>query len=654
MSDRNVILGVLRAMPGVVFVEPSRELVMQDEVHDAGRALLSRRGLPPSHPYVGWHTQAHAFDRSGALIRPQRLYFGGDPAAVASGLAPLAERGYAALGGRSVHEAFVLMRDARPERVDPALAEQWRTRLAVLSDDLLAEPREGEVAQLHELVRREDMRELWAPAFRALRIRDALTHGDLDGVLASEALSSLGREASPLVVFALRTRHPRAREAVARLAAEGKADAAMLAEWGPDGVDAARRHALAHPREIPRVYLDLVAASGGDPVTAGVALAERIRAEHPGVGDVAGSVASALVELRGGAHLGYELEFLRDERVPLWLRVVATERGSGGPRNPGTRAASLSHEPGRGVSAETVAAWLDAVDALRRRAGLPPAAGYDVRSSRGQKAAIAEREFVVGRHLDGLRAALRRDDLDEPAVAVLLELLYGADALTTDDLDVVAREWKRWFVKPGTSTPAPPALVTLTVACVEAGHPEAERMRDAVLRDKRQWSLPLRLLLIGALDRGRDADLAAEAELVDLAHGGTTGSREARYALSRVRARLRGVDPIVAACQSALEGPRRPLYIPYGFADVAIGLAQGGSGLWVHSFDDRSPRALRAALGLALDASLPWDFCRFVHHHVEESDVLDRPLDADPVLHVDELADLRSLRERADESLGTA
>ncbi|MBY8851217.1 hypothetical protein K7G98_23870, partial [Saccharothrix sp. MB29] len=262
MSDRALVLGVLRAAPGVVLVEPGPHLVMRDEVHDEARAELARRGLPASHPYVGWHTQADGFDGAGALVRPQRVLFGGDRAVVARALAELEPHGFAVLGGRTDGEVFVLHRDAAPARVEPALAEEWRTRLAVLCDEPLAPLRDGERARLHEVVAHAGMRDLLAPAVRALRLRRALTGDDLDVACSPEGLEALGSEAPAVVSHALGVGHARSREAASALAARGWADGALLRAWNDPGALRTARAAALGGRDTG-VYLDLVEWASG-------------------------------------------------------------------------------------------------------------------------------------------------------------------------------------------------------------------------------------------------------------------------------------------------------------------------------------------------------------------------------------------------------
>ncbi|MFL1378901.1 hypothetical protein [Nocardiopsis protaetiae] len=659
MSDRSLILDTLRRAPGVLFVEPGRHLVTQDEVHDHARAERERRGLPDSHPYLGWHTQAGGFDRTGALVRPQRVYFGGDRAAVARALSLLEPHGFALLGGRSDTEVFVLRRDAAPRRADPESTDQWRIRLEVLGDDRSGPVpfRDGEEELLHALIAHPGLRDLLAPAARALRLRGALTPADLDVVLSPEGLDALqphGDEASALVAHALEADHPRARPAATVLAELGRADARVLNRWKDPAAMRAARAAALEGRQVA-TFLDLVAADGADPVSAAVDLAEDIRAAGgENTASRVQEVAARLVARFGEPTRVHALSALRDERVPLWLRVVIADRWTRSPVAADAPRPGSPATPSPEALAAT-AAWPDAVDEVRAAAGLPPSPGFDPEHRPGRNAAVELREAVVARHLEGLRAALAREDLSEPALAVLLELLHGADALRPQDLAPFARTWrKRLFVKPGPYTSAPPSVVTYAAALTRLGDGAAGRVVDAVLRDKRQWSLPVRLLLLGAVDRGRDADTAAEAELLPHAHGGTKGTQAAAHALSLVRARLRGIPPVAAACASLLEAPERPPFVRRGFATAAVCLQESGSGLWAHHFRGNSVRALEAALRVARDEELPPRARLAVLRLAEESSVLDHPDQARPVRlgpeHAARLrAELHEIRSRLQE-----
>ena len=63
-----------------------------------------------------------------------------------------------------------------------------------------------------------------------------------------------------------------------------------------------------------------------------------------------------------------------------------------------------------------------------------------------------------------------------------------------------------------------------------------------------------------------------------------------------------------------------------GYAYLAIGFAENGSGLWPHYFRKFSPKALTVALHLASDESLPSEARRNLLYHAANSYVLKHPL----------------------------
>ena len=149
-----------------------------------------------------------------------------------------------------------------------------------------------------------------------------------------------------------------------------------------------------------------------------------------------------------------------------------------------------------------------------------------IQSRPAQDRAIEQGEYFIENHLAGLLAVLQSDELTEPALAVLLELLYPAGVLTSEVLDPLLSQWKqRFFVKPDTYTPAAPAVVTLVVACTRAGHPKAAEILRTVMNDTQKWSEPHRYLLRDGLDWGETGDLQALDELSEVANSGSSKTR---------------------------------------------------------------------------------------------------------------------------------
>lgn len=647
MSDRSQILKSLKNIDGVLFIEPSRNLYMQDEVHDEARKQIETRGLPRDHPYIGWHAQANAFTSKGELRGAQRIYFGGgDLQAIRDGLASLTTYGFIVLGGRNSGEPFVVRRDAVPADLEPSAAEDWKTRLEVLGDELLAPLREGEAEQLKALLRHKEMSKVYEPALRALRLRDLLDHEDLTVVLADERLADAGRELTPAVVLALRTRHPLAVQTVTHLASEGRAEAEMFSAWGGrEAMETARELAIQRPHSFSRTYLDLVASAGEDVVEAGIALAEEQRSRKGPQSDrSAESTIVALLEWYGGHGIAYRESMLSDERYPLWMRVLLVNSFLRAPRDPQQVAALGTHDATRAVEPEQVERWLDTVDSVREAAGLAPSPGFDVTSTTWLNEVVEQREFMVARHGEGLRAALRDGDLSEPVAAVVLDLLYGAGQLGSETLEALLVNWKeRWLVKPGTYTPAPPAILVLAVALAAAQHPQAIDLIETMRRDRHAWMRPHQVLLHGALGWGVEADTAAQDKLLELANSGKGEWGEALHSRVQIMSRLRQMSRVQAACELTTTIRQSPRYFPLECASLAIEFADGGvSALRAKRFESRSPRALRTAVRLASDESIPMVARRHFLHLAKETSVLDYPTERmHSVMPLDEVNSIR-------------
>lgn len=570
------------------------------------------------------------------------MYFGGDRSLVSAALNAVVGSGFVVSGGNSDDEPFVVFHDARPLGTSADQLEAWQRRLAVLLAPGDVELRPGEEDELRAVLRGPELAEVHAGAARALRTRALLTHDDLAILLAPSTLSRLETtrelgsprtELSYTLEYAFETGYPAAASVVAGLAREGRADAEILRAWGgADAVRAAAENTFATGRDAS-TYFDLVAMRGEDPVAAAVALAER-RREAALVPPLTEDIVWAIEELFATPHEprgASSLAAVRDDRLPAWMRARIADVLTRGPRTPDENRAQLAN--GYGWAAEVTEAWPGAVDEARRDAGLPPSPGFDVSSTFAHKSVIENREYMLRVHLDGMRAALRDAALNEPSAAVLLEIVHTAGALTSDELDVLLRDWrKRLFVRPDTYTPAPPAVVTLAIAALEAGLPEGATITSALRGDKRKWTQKHRLAVIGA----RDSDTETEALLFQQEEqmvGGDRGSLHIRHALVRVSARRRGIDPIQCAAELLLAAPAHPAYLARDYAAIMIALAEPGSALWAHSFRDRSTNALKAALSVADDDSLPIQARQVVLDLAQETRVLTDPKRAASLPH---------------------
>lgn len=143
MSDRSTVYRALRA-PGLVFIRPSREILMQDELHDAARDAIKATGRPASTSYAGWHWQQHGFSGRGVLGGFQYVYWGGDAATVRAALDTLGGDGFLVVGGRTPDEPFVIAKEgpvrealAAIDRGERPATSVWQTVTVLAGYDVL-------------------------------------------------------------------------------------------------------------------------------------------------------------------------------------------------------------------------------------------------------------------------------------------------------------------------------------------------------------------------------------------------------------------------------------------------------------------------------------------------------------------------------------
>ncbi|MUM19801.1 hypothetical protein FZI91_04920 [Mycobacterium sp. CBMA271] len=592
MSDRTVIFAALSANPDVLFVRPSREIYMQDELHEEAREQLRQLGRPPGSPYVGWHHQQSSFDKAGRLDGAQTVYFGGDLDAVRAVLAGVAKAGYLVAGGSSDQEPFFVAADAHPTAAAPHQLDALHVRLRLLTADWMKqELRDGEETLLHNVIQSEELADLHAMARAVLRTRGLLTRADID-----PAAPDFRPE--------------------------------MLAEVGdPDAVETARQLALGDGCVLS--YLRLVTASGEDPVAAGIALAEEIRAatmadparQRERLRAVAYAIEPARKEVTQDEYPEAIRNTFLDERLPVWLRAYVALDSINLPdrqwASTTPRFADASHAT---APITDVDGWLNDVDALLREANFPPSPGFDPENSVDRQFATEFRERITSKHADGVRAILADPLAREPALAVALQLLHTEKLLRASDLDPLRKTWKkRLFVKPDTYTPAAPAIVTFLGALIEFSDPLGDSIAQVVLADTRKWSAPIRQFIQGLIA----ADQTAVDELWEIV--ATTGNHEAAQAYCLARARLEGISPTAVAADSIERLPKTPKYLRSCMATPAIAFADG-TPLWArHYYNDMSLRRIDAALRVAADPTLPVAIRREAQRMVGTSAYLEYP-----------------------------
>ncbi|GAA3940074.1 hypothetical protein [Actinoplanes auranticolor] len=649
-SDRAVLLAALRGSADLLFVTPDDELVTQEEVHHEAREQIRRRGLPPDTPYAGWHTPASAFDRKGSLRRPQAIYFGGDRETVGRALRRLEPAGYAVFGGRSDTEAFLLVRDARPTAADPAQLDDWRVRLALLSDPNLTvgqSPtklpvplRDGEEALLHTILASSSLAPVHRQTFLALGRRHLLVTDDIDHLLSTWR-TVFAEDPSAFARAALDSGHPAAGRLIGELLADGAATADLLWAWGdPAALPGCRRLALRG--DSIDVYLRLAARAGTAPGAAAIALATEMRATpdpDPAVQKRRmEALCYALPAAVGDPDLPVQraiVNTLRDGTVPAWLRAELARLHAYLPfrlrselnrltypsdgRRPSPRPA-IGPDESRAVLAE----WDEAVDGARRAAGLPPWPGFDPEDARCREAAVELLDEMAPGHLAGLRACSAHRSVSEPGTAACLYLLTATSSARAQDLAAVAERWPELFVAPTPYTTVPPALLTLVRALRAAGDPLADTVTRSVLADRNDWSRPLRHLLAGEMFT--DEETATRLWTIAASTSSTAADRdEAAQAFVLLDSRRSGESPRQAAARAyaAAAVPKIP-FVGRAFIVCAVALAEPRRPLWGY-FGQGSVRWLSAALLVAEDEELPADFRRATLDLARRSTILSHP-----------------------------
>ncbi|MEV0899855.1 hypothetical protein [Actinoplanes sp. NPDC049802] len=649
-SDYAVLSAALAGSAEVLFLEPDAERVMQEEVHHDAREEIRRRGMPTDTPYLGWHTQAMAFDRKGSLRRPQAVYFGGDRATVERALRRLEPAGYAVFGGRTDSEAFLIVRDAHPTAADPAQLGEWLVRLALLSDPNLtvgswpdrqpAPLRDGEADLLHTVLSLSGMAPVHRQAFLVLCRRGLLTTEDIDRLLPTWR-TVFAEDPSAFARAALDSGHADAGRLIGELLTDGAATADLLWAWGdPAALPGCRRLALRG--DNVDVYLRLAALDGTPPSASAIALAVEMRAAPDPDPAAQKRRVEALCRALPHAVADPDLpiqrkivDTLRDGAVPAWLRAELVRmhaylpfglrselnrltHGSGGRRH--SPEPAIGPEDMRTVLAE----WDEAADGARRAAGLPPWPGFDPENARCRTAAVELFEATAPGHVAGLRACAADRSTSEPGTAACLHLLAATSSLRAQDLAAVGERWPELFVPPTPYTGSPPALLTLVRALRSAGDPLATTITRTVLADRNGWSKPLRHLLAGEMFT--DEETAAGLWSVAASTSSTAEGRDqAAQGFVLLDSRRSGGSPQQSAARAyaAAAVPGIP-FVGRAFVIGAIALADPRRPLWGY-FDKGSVRWLSAALLVAGDEELPLDFRRVASTIAGESAVLSDP-----------------------------
>ncbi len=625
MSDQSTLQGVLRSIPQVAFILPTRRLYSAVMFHATGRATIA--GDAAKRTYAGWPLDASAFDDAGRWReRYQTVHIGDDMAAGERLREALVDHGYAVSRielGQNAERRFHVAPDAAPATVSSTESTAWTVRLRALS--LLPSPvplRTGEEEMLHRIVALREFGRLRAGAALALDQRGLLDRSDIDVILTDGTMT--GRIVSTVLTRALADGDPRARAVALRLVDEGRASPELRAQLSPTD-ERERLHASVSSGgidDVPR-WIELVAASGEDPVSAIADAivaspgnrAENTLATHLAARAEAGP-AGPLRVLRSALPLASRLAVAR--RFDVWGHRLEQQRRSDRvwPERVLTEGEVRQRD-------ELIEAWDDAVDALHAEAGLAPHSGLSARCSDDDAENV---EHLVERHADGLRALIADDSGDITGLTAALAILAARDALRLADIEPLLTPHGRGRLllpHPGVFAFGAPASAIVARLLWRLDDARADQLAKAVRRDKRVKMAYVRAMVVAVGPGGSTEVLTIPRRKLSDGTYDEHGDMRARLV---AHAESTGGD-IFAAVTSLWDDvdPDDPHARRHLARHIVVAHAYGSTLLGSLSVPTRSPRIFEAALDIAETEHLPADLRIHAMDVARSSTVLQPP-----------------------------
>lgn len=655
MSDQSTLQSVLRSIPQVAFILPTRRLYSAVMFHTTGRAAVAADAA--KRTYAGWPLEDSAFDDAGRWReRYQTVHIGDDMATGERLRDALVDHGYAVSRielGQRAERRFHVAPDAAPATVSSTESAAWTIRLRALS--LLPSPvplRAGEEAMLHRIVAMPEFGRLRAGAALALDQRGLLDRSDVEVILTDGTIA--GRILATVVTRALADGDPRAHAIARRLVDEGRASPELRAQLSPDD-ERERLHVSVLSGgidDVPR-WIALVAASGDDPVSA---LADAIVAS-PG-NRAEPTLAHQLVAQTEAGPAG-PLRVLRSA-VPLASRLAVARRFDGWGHHLERQRRSDLVWPERVLTDddvrqrdELIGAWDDAVDALRAEAGLAPHPGLSVRYSDDDAENV---EHLVERHADGLRALIADDSVDINGLTAALAILAARDALRLADVEPLLTPHGRarlLLPHPGVFAYGAPASAIVARLLWRLGDARADQLARAVRRDKRVKMAYVRAMVIAVGPGGSSEVLTLPRRKLSDGMYDEYGDMRARLV---AHAESTGGD-ILASVTSLWDDvdPADPHARRHLARHAVVAHAYGSTVLGSLSVPTRSPRIFDAALDIAASEHLPADLRIHAMDVARSSTVLQPPRGAGTgVPDPERIPVLRERYATLDRQLGTS
>lgn len=597
-SDLSVILRALDT-PDWVFLRPARRIYDQDEVHREAVQRIRDRGLAPSTAYAGWHQQQHGFTAKGELEDFQFVYWGGDAAEVRARLERLAPFGYLVLGGRDPDEPFALVKEVLPvTSTDPADVERIRARLQLVGEGTIRSfggpsPTPGDLQLCRDVIVAADADRLPSDLLK----------------LAAETLFYADELSGEEIAIAHRA---------------GLASAKMLASWDdPRGAESLRSAFVEQDKGTLWDYVDLRSLQGDDPESVLMELAEEVW-QRPDCADPRDgrihSIVHRLIIERGRADpSAWIVDLMRDAALPHWFRAACAHYGRSvylGVRD--ELEGEGRQDPIRAELREKwvrhVAEWPACADQIFRERGIDTEGGLTVREHLAERWLRRELTHLEEHEAELLRADLADPDRGEPEIATILEQLLTTGTLRPEDVAPLHVAWrKRLLRKPGRSSRARPAVVSMADVLLRAGDPLGETIAEAIMRDARKWTAFHKLAIEGVR-----AELGDDVALKRLAADAPASQEGAIVHVSALAVRL-GVDTTQVAAELWTRTVPSPRYrqLRYGWAAIALCLTPRQPDWNISGFGIRGRHHRDAAFALAADERVPEDMRDWVRTQAE-------------------------------------
>ncbi|MDO5066469.1 MAG: hypothetical protein Q4D96_04230 [Propionibacteriaceae bacterium] len=286
---------------------------------------------------------------------------------------------------------------------------------------------------------------------------------------------------------------------------------------------------------------------------------------------------------------------MRDEDTPIWMRVGLALQQLPAARTYYPAVASDPLHPDSPLAAELLDAWDQAEHAVWSATQWP---GIDLADPQARHWFEVQPRLSPGQ-VEWCRKQFRAPEIKGVALGLCLRRVMDAEALTTEDLDVLVEGWQERFVTQlsGETFACVPAVVALGIALAESEHPARKDFAAHIRKSFAAWDDLVRVPLLGWYGSSEDLEPLWEEM--------TSTGAEYRTCLGVAvgRARLASA-PVATLCdQAAGVNPKLLRNL------VQIAIAFGGRPrLWDGVANPHSRAWRRRAAVIASDASLSEEF----------------------------------------------